>query len=273
TALSQYQSSIVDTCKILTPLDTICYSFPVPELPRGLPVAAPLTGCRKVDDRSVSRPARLHFFRETLVPPEMLVRRSHTFSERSGAPTHSPRGGPAHGARSSRRAKAAGHQGGPRDDLEDEDAGAARERHLAGKARHLRLQGRHHPVRHDEPSSDALHAKGGGHLRRGSESARLHEGPHRTAPGTGRPDPRTPSPRHPRREVRRRVPGPGRGVFGRPAGAPLWPRALLRREGPGRPPRPPHPHARASHELRGPRADRRIYGRERVLRTSLPDRR
>src|SRR5207247_1977450 len=93
-----------------------------------------------------------------------------------------------------------GHEGGPQRLLVE--AGAARERHLAGEARHLRLQRRHHPVRHDEPPSDTLHAKGGGHLRRGSASARLHEGPDRTAAGAGRPDPRTPSPRHRGREVR-----------------------------------------------------------------------
>src|SRR5439155_21797039 len=143
-----------ETREIRTPQDATCPAFVIPDRARRRPAAASRRGRGKGDDRGGGRPTYLQRMRETLVPPEMLVRRSHIPAERSGAPTHSPRGGPADGARSSRRAKTAGNQSGSRDDLEDEDAGAARERHLAGKARHRRLQRRHHAVRHDAPPSD-----------------------------------------------------------------------------------------------------------------------
>src|SRR5256712_41552 len=91
-------------------------------------------------------------------PPQVLVRGPPGVPKRADAAADPPGRCPPDRARPNGRVEAGGHQGRPGNDLENEDPGANRERRPPREARRLRVQGRHHAVRHDEPALDPLHA-------------------------------------------------------------------------------------------------------------------
>src|SRR5207237_878574 len=114
--------------------------------------------------------------REAVVPPEVFVRRTHDGTQRTRAAARPDRRSVADRPGTTRRTEAVRDQGGPGHDLEEQDAGTDRERRPSGEARDLRVQGRHDPVRHDEPPAHALHPEGSRHLRGGGAASRIRAG-------------------------------------------------------------------------------------------------
>src|SRR5439155_7558146 len=223
-------------------------AFALPDRTRGRGRAAAPRGGLQGDHWGGGRPSDLFRVREAVVPPEVFVRRTHDGTQRTRAAARPDRRSVADRPGTTRRTEAVRDQGGPGHDLEEQDAGTDRERRPSGEARDLRVQGRHDPVRHDEPPAHALHPEGSRHLRGGGAASRIRAGYDGTSARTRGSGPRIAAPRHPRRPLRGRIPRPRGGVHRRPLGTPLWPRPLLRCEVTPGPLGPPRRDARPAHE-------------------------